>query len=91
MNPRPLALLLPLLVAAPLTAGEIPDPLAAADGTVAANAQDWREHVRPGTHQMFREHIYGKRPAPRRSTPSADGLSAYRPGRPLPRNPLHVA
>ncbi|RYD19561.1 MAG: acetylxylan esterase [Verrucomicrobiaceae bacterium] len=49
-------------MAAPLTAGEIPDPLTPADGKVAANAQDWREHVRPGTLQMFRENVYGKRP-----------------------------
>lgn len=62
MNPRSLALLFPLLIASPLTAAELPDPLAAADGKVAASAQDWREHVRPGTLQMFREHIYGKRP-----------------------------
>ncbi|RYD23570.1 MAG: acetylxylan esterase, partial [Verrucomicrobiaceae bacterium] len=57
-----LRLLLPFLTALPLVAAEFPDPLAAADGTVATTAQDWREHVRPGTVQMFREHIYGKRP-----------------------------
>lgn len=40
----------------------VPDPLAADDDTVAVNALNWREHVRPGTMQKFREEIYGKRP-----------------------------
>lgn len=62
MNPRLLLSLVPVLLASPLPAAEFPDPLAADDGTVAKTAQDWREHVRPGTLQMFREHIYGKRP-----------------------------
>ena len=45
-----------------LAAGELPDPLAAKDGTVVATAEAWREKVRPETLQCFREQVYGVRP-----------------------------
>ena len=61
MNPRFTRFFIPLLLIGKLHAAP-PNPLAAADGTVATSALDWREHVRPGTMQQFRETIYGERP-----------------------------
>ncbi|MES2477286.1 MAG: acetylxylan esterase [Verrucomicrobiota bacterium] len=51
-----------LFCASPVGASEPPDPLIAPEGTAATNAEIWREHVRPGTLQLFRQQVYGARP-----------------------------
>jgi hypothetical protein len=61
MSANPFLLAFALAFLSPLHA-DPPDPLAAEDGTVAKDARDWREHVRPGILQRFREQVYGKRP-----------------------------
>lgn len=50
------------LCMAPALRGEVMDPLKARDGTMPSSALEWREHVLPGTLQLFREQVYGKRP-----------------------------
>ncbi|MES2657855.1 MAG: acetylxylan esterase [Verrucomicrobiota bacterium] len=61
-NPCFLLAAVTLLVANPLLASEPPNPLAALDGTMATSPDSWREHVRPGTLQLFRQQVYGERP-----------------------------
>ena len=50
------------LLATPLCAAELPDPLATATGQVVTSAQAWQQQVRPRTLQLFREQVYGVRP-----------------------------
>jgi hypothetical protein len=50
------------IAVAPLVASEPPNPLAAADGTLATSAEAWRKDVRPATLELFRHHVYGNRP-----------------------------
>ena len=61
-HPRSLCIAIPCLLAGPLLAGDLPDPLAAADGTRVTTAEAWRDQVRPRTLQRFREQVYGVRP-----------------------------
>jgi hypothetical protein len=42
---------------------ELPDPLAAEDGKRVASPQDWTAAQRPALLQLFRENVYGIRPA----------------------------
>jgi len=55
------ALLLTLSAGA-FAATDLPDPLAANDGTVVTTAEAWRNMVRPQTLRIFREQVYGVRP-----------------------------
>jgi hypothetical protein len=59
---RLLAATLPLLLARPLAAADLPDSLATADGSVVTTAEAWRNQVRPQTLRIFREQVYGVRP-----------------------------
>jgi hypothetical protein len=41
----------------------LPDPLVCADGTKVTDARTWRERRRPELLELFRTHVYGRRPA----------------------------
>ena len=72
------AILLSSLAAMPLTAQpaefnydeekvpayELPDALCLADGSPIEDAETWRKKGRPQTLELFREHVYGRSPAP---------------------------
>ncbi len=57
----PLAFILAALVPL-LHAGEMPDPLVAADGTEIATARQWREKRRPELLELFAREMYGQSP-----------------------------
>ncbi len=51
-----------LLLAGPLCAADVPNPLADANGKVVTTPDAWKTNVRGQTLQFFREQVYGVRP-----------------------------